>query len=212
MTALSAFELVFVASALLSVALTVRSAYLLARKRWRRAAAALGLLGVLVIAYASTLILTSLASSPRYVPLGTEFRFDDWCFVVEKYETARSLGEGTGAVRAHGEFCLVTIRVLNRGRGRAQRERNVWAYVMDPSGRRFGVSTAGQGVLDASGSGGQPLDSLVPPGGSISRTLVFDVPTGAKDLGAVVCHGTGPRIIIGGDQSYLHTPVVTRLD
>lgn len=212
MTAFSAFELVFVAAVLLAIALTVRSAYLLMRRRWRKAAATLGMLGALVVVYSTALIITSLASSPKFVPLGTEFRFDDWCFIVERCETARSVGEGIGALRATGEFRLVTIRVLNRGRGRAQRERNVWAYVVNPAGRRFEVSAEGQAVLDASGAGGQPLDSLVPPGSSITRTLVFDVAPGAKDLGIVVRHGGGPGIIIGGDQSDLHAPVITRLD
>src|SRR5690349_4709064 len=110
MTSISAFEFVFVASALLAVVLTVRSVYLVVRGRWRRAAATLGVLGALVVAYAATLVLTSLVSSPRYVPLGTEFCFDDWCFVVEKCEAVRSLGEGTGAVKAGGEFRLVTVR------------------------------------------------------------------------------------------------------
>jgi hypothetical protein len=212
MTAISPFELIFIACALLVISLSVRLVYLLLRRRWRMAAVTLVWLGAMIVAYATTLIVTSLTSSPKYVPLGTEFRFDDWCFAVERSQTARSLGEGPGALHPAGEFRLITIRVSNRGRGRAQRERNVGAYLLDTSGRRLDVSASAQAELDASGRGGQPLDSLVPPGSSITRTLVFDVPADARDLGAVVFHGTGPRIIIGADQSYLHAPTITRLD
>ena len=212
MTAISPFELVFIASALLAIGLAVRLVYLLLRRRWRKSVVTLVWLGALIIAYATTLVVTSLTSSPKYVPIATKFCFDDWCFAVERSEIASSLGEGPGTVRPKGEFRLVTIRVSNRGRGRVQREHNVGAYLLDASSRRFQVSEPAQAALDASGRGGQPLDSLVPAGSSISRTLVFDVPADARDLGAVVFHGNGPRIIIGADQSYLHAPTVTRLE
>jgi hypothetical protein len=56
------------------------------------------------------------------------------------------------------------------------------------------------------------LDSRLNAASSVERTLVFDVPKDATHLGAVVYHGNGPRIIIGGDQSYLHAPTITRLE
>jgi len=186
MTAFSPFELVFIASALLAVSLTLRLVYVLLRRRWRESLVTLVWLGALIIAYATTLIATSLTSTPKYVPLATEFCFDDWCFAVERSEIASSLVEGSGTVRPKGEFRLVTVRVSNRGHGRAQREHNVGAYLLDASGRRFDVSGPAQAELDAAGRGGQPLDSLVPAGGSITRTLVFDVPADAPQLGAVV--------------------------
>ena len=205
------FDLVFLGSVVACAMLIMRALYLLVRKKWRAAARTMVFLVAFVGAYVAVLIGVSLTSSPSYVPLGTEFRFDDWCFAVVDSQRVSELGDGRGVLRPRGVFQLVTIDVSNRGRGRPQRERNVGAYLLDGTGRRYDVSESGQGALDSSGRGGLALDSVVNAGASVRRTLVFEVPKDAADLGVVVYHGTGPRIIIGESQSYLHAPLVTRL-
>src|SRR6266478_2576460 len=134
---MTSFDLVFAASFLFAVGLFVRAMYLLVRRRWKSAARTGVALAAFVGVYAVVLLTVSLTSSPRYYPLGTEFRFDDWCFAVERVETAPVVGEGRDALRPAGVFRLVTVRVLNRGRGRAQREKNVGAYLLDAAGHRY---------------------------------------------------------------------------
>jgi hypothetical protein len=203
------FDFVFLGSFLLCITLVARALYLLVRRRWRRAARTAIILLGFIGAYMSVLVITSFLSSPTYAPLGTEFRFDDWSFAV--VDSRRVLTLDDGRTHSNGVFQLVTVRVSNRGRGRPQREKNVTVYLLDSVGRRYEVSPSAQAALDASRRGGQPLDSIVNAGSSIQRTVVFDVPLEATDLGAVVRHGNGPRIIIGSSGSYLHAPVVTRL-
>ena len=166
---MKSFDFVFLGSVLASAVLIARAAYLLIRGKWARAGRTGLFLVGFVAAYAGVLIGVSLSSRTRYVPLGTEFRFDDWCFAVVGAERAPAVGPA----HAIGVFELVTVQVSNRGRGRAQREKNVGAYLLDAAGKRYGVSEAGQTALDSEGRGGSALDSMVNAGDSIRRTLVF---------------------------------------
>src|SRR5438477_1104868 len=125
------FDLVFLGFVLLCAVLVARTLYLLIRRKYRRAGRTTLFLLLFVGTYTAALLVASLTSRPTYVPLGTEFRFDDWCFAVTGSERVSSIGEGQDSVRPHGVFQLVTVRVSNRGRGRAQREKNVGAYLLD---------------------------------------------------------------------------------
>jgi hypothetical protein len=85
-------------------------------------------------------------------------------------------------------------------------------YLLDASYQRSDPSPAGQQALDATGQGGQPLSSELAPGGSFTRTVVFDLPKGSSHLALVVTHGLFPDLlVIGSEQSFLHKPTIIEL-
>ena len=74
-------------------------------------------------------------------------------------------------------------------------------------------SPQGQRALDVAGAGGQDLATMMQPGGSFERTVVFDVPKDTAELALVVTHGLFPgSLIIGDSQSFLHAPTVVKLN
>ncbi len=117
-----------------------------------------------------------------------------------------------GVVTTHGMFYLVTVRVSSWARGISQRALDAQVYLLDASNQRFDPDASGQRALDATGQGGQPLDSKVAPGGSFTRTVVFNLPKGSSHLVLVVTHGLFPDVlIIGSEQSFLHKPTIFQL-
>ena len=138
--------------------------------------------------------------------------FDDWCLSVEQVVQQPIVGSAPMLVRAQGVFDLVTVRVSSRARRVSQRALDAQVYLLDARRQRYNPDPAGQQALDASGHGGQPLDSELAPGGSFTRTVVFDVPKGLSHLVLVVTHGLFPDVlVIGSDQSFLHKPTIIRL-
>jgi hypothetical protein len=206
---MSIFDLLFLASMLGVAAVLVRVLYLLIRTRWRAAGRAAACLLMFVAAYMLVLVGFSIAEPRQEVAIGTPQCFDDWCITVE----AASRQDAIGTTRATGTFCVATLRVSSRAKGRPQRETDVRVYVFDDRGRRFDVSPAGQRALERQGLAGLPLTSYAAAGGSFESRLAFDVPRDVRQLSLVkTSWGWFPlRLIIGGPQSWLHRPTVVPL-
>ena len=199
--------------ALLGCVLSLVSlAYFLVRRKFRRAKRVLLGLASFLVVYTAVLVSVALLSPQQVLALHQDRCFDDWCLSVEQVVQQSTIGSTSMLVHAHGMFDLVTVRVSSRASRVSQRALDAQVYVLDTQGQRYDPDPAGQQVLDASGQGGQPLDSELAPDGSFTRTVVFDVPKGASHLALVVTHGLFPdALVIGSDQSFLHKPTVIQL-
>jgi hypothetical protein len=206
------FDLLFIACFLIAVVSLLRAAYHAARRRWTSAARVLRRLGYLAVVYVAVLVAVSLSSRRKVLQMGQRQCFDDWCVSVEHAERRSRVGEPPAAVEARGVFSVVTVRVSNAARRRAQRAADAGVFLLDEKGHRYDPSPPGQRALDATGVAGEDLTTRMPPGGSFVRRVVFDVPREAAELALVVNHGRFPGLLIIGDpQSFLHAPTGIRL-
>jgi len=147
-----------------------------------------------VVCYAIVLLAVSLVQPGRSIPLGEDECFDDWCIAVVQMEPSDSVD---GIHRP----IVVTVRISNRGRGRAQAEPDAYVYLRDESGRELPAAVT---------RGKAAIGDVVPAGQSRDARVEFDVP---RDMvGPVLVKARGARfpanIIIGDPASYLHRPTV----
>ena len=206
------FDLVFLLAVLGCVLARVALCFFLLRPHWRSARrVALALWSFLAL-YTGVLLSVSLLSPQHTLPMHQDRCFDDWCLSVERVVQQPSIGAAPTIVAARGEFYLVTVRVSSRAKAITQRALDVQVSLLDASSQRYDHSATGQQALDATGGGGQSLLSELAPGGSFTRTIVFDLPTGSSHLALVVTHGLFPDLfIIGSEQSFLHKPTIIEL-
>jgi hypothetical protein len=206
------FDLVFLLAVLGCVLVLCSLFYFLIRRQWiqmRRVSLALG---SFLVVYAVVLLSVSLLSPQRILTMHQDRCFDDWCLSVERVAQQPTLGSSPSIVTARGEFYLVTMRISSRAKAITQRALDVQIYLFDASNQSYDPSPMGQQALDATGKGGLPLSSELMPGGSFTRTVVFDLPGGASHLALVVTHGLFPdRLVIGSEQSFFHKPTIIDL-
>jgi hypothetical protein len=209
---MTVFDLLFIVCFLTAVVSVLRAAYYAGRRRWTSSARVLRRLGYLAAVYLAVLVAVSLLSRPTVLRMGERQCFDDWCVSVEHAVRQARAGLPPADVAARGVFCVVTVRVSNAARRRAQRASDAGVCLIDEKGHRYEPSPPGQRALDATGLGGSDLTTRLPPGGSFVRRVVFDVPTDAAGLALVVNHGRFPGLLIIGDpHSFLHAPTVFSL-
>jgi hypothetical protein len=210
---MSLFDLFFIVCFFVAVILVLRSVYCACRRRWSASARALALLGIGALVYGSVLVGVGFASRPNYLPMGTKQCFDDWCVSVERAAQQPTIGAGPESAQASGVFRLVTVKVTSQARRVAQRAADVEVCLIDSRGQRYAPSPIGQRALDLAAGSGPELSSMVEPGASFERTVVFDLPTDASDVGLIVTHGRFPSVLIIGDtQSFCHAPTILRLE
>src|SRR5436305_7938567 len=178
---MSIFDLLFLASLLAVVIVLVRVVYLAIRTRWRAVGKTAAWLLMFIAAYMLVLLGFSIAEPQKQVAIGEPQCFDDWCITAEQ----ASRQDAIGTTRATGTFCIATVRVSSRAKGRPQRETDVRVLLIDERGRRFDVSPAGQRALEQQGLAGKPVTSFVDPEGSFESRLAFDVPRDVRKLNLV---------------------------
>ncbi|MEO6890044.1 MAG: hypothetical protein ABI456_11890 [Ktedonobacteraceae bacterium] len=206
------FDFVLILAVLGCVVALFLLGYFLLRRQWGRARRILLALGSFLVVYAVVLLSVSLLSPQRVLAMHQNRCFDDWCLSVERAVQQPTIGDAPTVVTAHGTFYLVTVRVSSQARGITQRALDAQVYLLDAGGQRFDLDASGQQALDATGQGGQPLDSRLAPGGSFTRTVVFDLPRSSSHLALVVTHGLFPDVlIIGSEQSLFHKPTIIQI-
>jgi hypothetical protein len=137
--------------------------------------------GGFAIVYFSILVGVSLATPRRWVAIGEEQRFDDWCLTV--------LG-----IERHGHRYDVDVRVSNRGRGREQAASDAKLQLITSDFRRI------EAIADNSP---QQLRSTIAAGDSLDVTCRFEIPDDADVIGVDVVHGAWPQLFIIGDRGSL---------
>jgi len=206
------FDLVLLLAVLGCMLALFALCYFLLRRQWTRVRRVSLALGSLLVLYAVVLLSVSLLSPQHIFAIHQDRRFDDWCLSVERVVQQPSVGASPTIITARGEFYLVTVRISSRAKVITQRALDIQVYLLDASSQRYDPSPTGQQALDATGQGGQPLFSELVPGGSFTRTIVFDLPKGSSHLALVVSHGLFPDLlVIGGEQSFLHKPTLIEL-
>lgn len=207
---MSLFDLLFLLLMAVVLITSGRLFYLLIRRRFRPARKTLIRLLLFVAAYMLVLVGFSIVEPRKQVPMGAAQCFDEWCITAEQVAMQNAIG----TARADGTFCIATVRVSSRAKGRPQRETDVRVYLTDDRGRQFDVSPVGERALEQQGLAGKPLTSFVAPGDSFESRLAFDVPRDSRELNLVKTGWSWfPfRLIIGDPQSWFHRPTVVPLN
>jgi hypothetical protein len=156
------------------------------------------IVGVWVV-YLIALVTVSLMQPQRVVAMGQEQCFDEMCFAVVGVDEVPGF-----LIRDGSRLLRVAVRVTNKGRGRAQSERLVRAYLVDARGRRWEESAGVNGV---------PMTAKVEAGDSVVSEPVFKVARDATGLEFVLTHGwKQPGVLVIGDSdSWLHRRTVVKL-
>ena len=165
--------------------------------------------------YLGTVVAVSLGSPQRVLTIGEDRCFDDWCIAVDNVTVTRELGPGERATKANGVFYVVSLRLSNRARGRAQRASSAAVHLMDGRGRRYEYSGPGQEAFEAQDGPAAPLTATIPVGQFLTTVQVFDLPTDAQDVSLTVEHpvGLSPGLLIIQDEASLfHQPTIVRLN
>lgn len=200
------FDLVFIVVFLGTVVVLVTVLIHALRRRLTRAARLLAACGVFLAFYLCIVIAVSLATPQRFLDIGEDRCFDDWCVAIESADTTGVLGQGEQITKAKGTIYVVTLRLSNHARGRAQRASSAAVYLRDAQGKRHDVSRRGQNAYEAEHGPTAPLTARLPLGRSL--TTVRDI------LGLTIEHpvGFGPgAFVIGDDSSLMHKRTLIRL-
>lgn len=201
-------DLLFLVAMLSTVGATLRIAYLLLRKRRAQAGRAARRWAIFAGVYCAALLVTSMLQPRAVVALGEPRCFDEWCVAVDGATRRASIGGS----RARGDYVIVSTRILNRGRGRRQRERDVYALLRDEHGATRRQTVDGQAALIRSTGGASQLTDSIDAGASERVELVFDVPSDAQSFQFMVAHAWFPHALIIGDaESVFHRPAVVEL-
>ena len=206
------FAFVLILAVLCCILALIALGYSLLRRQWARTKGVLLALVSFLVLYAVVLLGVSLLSPQRVLTMHQDRCFDDWCLSVEQVVPQFTISTAPPVASAHGVFYLVTVRVSSRARAISQRALDAQVYLLDARSQRYDPDPSGQQALDATGQGGQPLNSELVPGGSFTRTVVFDLPKSSSHLSLVVTHGLFPDVlVIGSEQSFLHKPTIFQL-
>ena len=173
-----------------------------------------------IVAYAALLIVTSLASRERTIPLGETKRFCGFyldCHMgvaVERVDTASSIGEPGSEIRAGGTFYIVTLRVSSDARRVPLHLEHPRFAIVDAEGFRHERSLDVEQRLPTAWLG--DLEQPVNAGGSFTRAIVIDVPRGVRNPRLHVTMGgpldrTVELALIGDEDAVLHAPTLQAL-
>jgi hypothetical protein len=200
------FELLFLFFVLASLISLTAALVLSLRNRRFAARRLLKVIGIAWAAYLSIVFLVSAITPQRIIPMHQDLCSDEMCFAIVNVQTRPHIQ----TVRANGTFYIVTVRVSNHGRGRAQSERGLHARLYS-RGHEYEVSLAGQHAWEATHPEHVALTTRVGPGQSAFSDQVFDIPEQTTDLGLVLSNGFGPGYFIIGECSLFHNPTLLSL-
>lgn len=209
--------LLLVAGALaLLAALAVAS---FATHRFARGTLLAGAGGGVALLYGAALLATSLASHERLLAVGATKRFCGFyldCHLGVAVESVATVPAVDG-VRAAGTFHVVRLRVSSNAKRATLRPGRLEVVLVDLGERRLRRSSAAEAALARTrGAATAGLERALPPGGSYTVDLVFDVPDGSVAPRLLVREGIGldrliESVLIGDEDAILHKPTLLAL-
>jgi hypothetical protein len=151
------------------------------------------------VVYLVALVTVSLVQPQRMVAMGQEQCFDKLCFTVVGVDEVPGF-----LIRDGSRLVRVSVRVRNRGRGEAQNDDLMRAYLVDAQGRRWEESAGVSGVR---------LTARVAAGDSVVSEPIFKVASDATGLGLVFTRGwKQPGVLLIADSdSWLHRRTIVKL-
>ena len=166
------------------------------------------------------LIVTSFVSHERTLALGETKRFCGFyldCHMgvaVERVDTMPVIGDAGREARAGGTFYVVTLRVSSDAKRVPLHLVKPRVVIVDAEGFEYERVLDAEDLLDEAQRA--DLERSVDAGHSFTRTVVIDVPHGAREPRLHVTMG-GPLgravelAIIGNEDAWLHAPTVHAL-
>jgi hypothetical protein len=175
----------------------------LARRERQKVVSGVSWIAGIWLVYVAVLATVSARQPQRVVGLGQEQCFGDMCFAVKKVEElprflgVNGLGDGSRLVR-------VTVEVKNKGKGDAESDDLLRAYLIDAQGRRW---------VESKGVSGNRLTGRVAAGDEMLSEPVFKLPADATGLRLVFTHGRWQPgvLVIGDSDSWWHKRTVVPL-
>jgi hypothetical protein len=188
------FDLLFLASFLLSVIVLVTAAYAAIRGRVSSAFSILRVWLVCAALYLTVSVAVAYAAPQRVIAAGDPWCFDDWCLTV------------ASAKRADTNY-TVNMLISSRAKRATQRANGAWIYVRDENDRHYEPMPDPAAVS---------LEVELAPGQSVAATRSFQVPASVGELGLVTGHGGPPcgvmrLAIIGSAGCLFHKQTMIRL-
>ncbi|MBZ5673121.1 MAG: hypothetical protein LAP61_02650 [Acidobacteriia bacterium] len=192
------FDLVFLASFLVSVVALIAAVYAAIRGYVPRAFTILGVWWACAIVYLGISVAVAYAAPQRVIPAGTPWCFDDWCLTVEN------------AKRADTNY-NVDLRISSEAKRVTQRANGAWIYLRDENDTHYNPTPNPEDDLE-----NVPLDVLLQPGESVAARRSFHVPANIHELGLVTGHSGPPcgwmsLVIIGQGGCLFHKQTMIRL-
>lgn len=171
---------------------------------------------VLAAVYLSVMLLFSLTSSEQALARGQEKHFCEidchLAYSIVEVTDSKTLGNPPQQATAGGTFRSVSIKTrfdkdtISATRGDALLYPNSRVVTLiDDQGRKYFPSSEGQRVLEQSKAAGTPLTTPLRPGESYTTTVVFDLPSGARNSSLLINEGEWvTHFVIGHENSPLH--------
>jgi hypothetical protein len=200
------YEALFLLVAALSCSALVAVGILLFRRRFAAAKRLLAALAFTSGTYLSIVFLVAATAHQQILPRNHELCFDDMCFAVAHVETTKQIGTAI----ANGVFYVVTVRVANHARRRAQRELGLRALLWS-DGKQYETSSRAQSAWAEGHPESFPLTSKIQPGQSILSDQVFEIPASATGPGLFFSQGFTPGYFVIGECPLFHKPTVLQL-
>jgi hypothetical protein len=171
----------------------------LARREREKALRGIAWIAGVWIVYVTALVAVSLGQRQRVVAMGQEQCFGDMCFAVIGVDEVPGF-----LIRDGSRLVRVSVRIKNGGRGHAQSEGLIHAYLVDAQGRRWEESAGVSGVR---------LTARVAAGDPVVSEPIFKVAGDATGLGLIFTHGWKQpgALVIGDSDSWLHRRTVVKL-
>jgi len=192
------FDLLFLASLLVSVIALAAAAYSAIRGRTSRAFSILRVWLVCAAVYLGISVAVAYVAPQRVIAVGSPWCFDDWCLTVENVKHA-------------GATYDVDLKLSSEAKRVTQRAQGAWIYLRDENDTHYeptpNLSPDSKDV---------PLDVLLQPGESVAAQRSFNVPGNIHELGLVTGHGGPPcgvlsLVIIGQGGCLFHKQTMIRL-
>ncbi|HKP85204.1 MAG TPA: DUF4352 domain-containing protein [Blastocatellia bacterium] len=116
----------------------------------------------------------------QMVGLNQEIQYDDFAFSVLGARTAAVVGDGQSRARAHGLFCVVTMKIANHALRVDYTFDKSDAILVDDHGNEFRLSAEGQKALEENLKQDELCERPIPAGASCVTQVVFDLPADVR--------------------------------
>jgi hypothetical protein len=192
------FDLLFLASALITALTMIAVLIVVVRRQWRTAMHIVVAWVIFAVMYLAVSFAISYIRPQRVLAIGDSWCFDDWCLNVNNVNVRPAASRNTYEVQ---------FRMFSRAGRVTQRAKGAWMYLVDDRGQLY---------LPQPDASQEPLDVVLGPNESVATRRVFQVPTDVHSLGLITGHGSGycgtmSVLVIGDGGCWFHKPPMIQI-